>query len=324
VHVIDASAPIDPDVVAGMVALDMPPGVVGPPPSLEVLEVMRAQPFPIAYDPKPARGVRREETVVPGLDGAPDVPVRLFRRARHVAGAAGVLWIHGGGYMLGSHDLDATFLDRLVAATGCVAVSVEYRLAPETRYPGAIDDCFAGLEFLHEAAGELGVDPGRLAVGGFSAGGGLAAACALRARDRGIPLVHQHLVYPMLDDRQATPSSTWDLLAIWSRELNAFAWQCYLGELSGTDDVPAYAAPARADDLAGLAPAYIHVGGLDGFLHENLDYAARLATAGVPTELHVFPLCPHAFDVVAPDAPVTRTANALSDAALARVLTTPA
>jgi acetyl esterase/lipase len=158
-------------------------------------------------------------------------------------------------------------------------------------------------------------------VGGFSAGAGLAAACALRARDAGIPLVHQHLVYPMLDDRQATPSSRWDMLAIWSREMNAFAWRCYLGELSGSDRVPAYAAPARAEDLTGLAPAYIHVGSLDGFLHENVEYAARLAAADVPTELHVFPLVPHAFDVVAPDAPVTRTANALSESALARVLT---
>jgi acetyl esterase/lipase len=142
----------------------------------------------------------------------------------------------------------------------------------------------------------------------------------LRARDEGLALVHQHLIYPMLDDRQATPSSHWDLLAVWPRELNAFAWRCYLGDRHGGDDVPAYAAPARAVDLARLAPAYLHVGGLDGFLHEDVDYAARLLAAGVSVELHVLPRVPHGFESVAPAAAVSVAANALSDAALARVL----
>src|SRR5690606_11143888 len=128
------------------------------------------------------------------------------------------------------------------ARTGCVAVSVDYRLAPETPFPGPVDDCYAVLEHVRDAAGELGVDPARLAIGGSSAGAGLAAACALRARDEGLALVHQHLIYPMLDDRQRTPSSRWDLLVVWSREMNAFAWRCYLGDRYGTDDVPAYAA----------------------------------------------------------------------------------
>jgi acetyl esterase/lipase len=249
------------------------------------------------------------------------VPVRIYRRAERAAhDVPGIVWMHGGGYALGSYDLDQPFLDALVAATGCVAVSVQYRLAPETPFPGPVDDCFAALEHVRDAAGELGVDAARLAVGGASAGAGLAAACALRARDEGLALVHQHLIYPMIDDRQATPSSRWDLLAIWPREMSAFAWQCYLGDLYGTDDVPAYAAPARARDLRRLAPAYVHVGGLDGFLHEDVDYAARLLAAGVSAELHVLPLVPHGFDQVAPDAAVTATANALSHAALARVL----
>ena len=319
----NASAQIDPEVVAAMVADGMPPGMAGPPPTLELLETMRGEPLRIPYDPVPAPGVRRDELGVPGPDGALDVAVRVYRRARRTAEAApGLLWIHGGGYVLGTYDMDAPFLDPLVAKTGCVAVSVEYRLAPETPYPGALDDCFAALTYLHEQAGELGVDASRLAVGGVSAGAGLAAACALRARDEGIPLVHQHLVYPMLDDRQATPSSRWDLLAVWSREMNAFAWRCYLGDLYGTDVVPAFAAPARAGDLTGLAPAYVHVGSLDGFLHENVDYAARLLSAGVPTELHVLPLVPHAFEHVAPEATVSKTANALSEAALVRALAT--
>lgn len=131
-----------------------------------------------------------------------------------------------------------------------------------------------------------------------------------------------HEVVPLVgsDALVQVRSSRWDLLAVWSREMNAFAWQCYLGDLYGTDDVPAYAAPARARDLARLAPAYVHVGGLDGFLHEDVAYAARLLAAGVSAELHVLPLVPHGFDQVAPDAAVTATANALSHAALARVL----
>jgi acetyl esterase/lipase len=308
----DASAPIDPEVVAGMLADGrFALGERGPLPTLDLLATMRETP----------PGVSREERRIPGPAGAPDVPVRIYRRAERTAhDVPGIVWMHGGGYVLGSYDLDQPFLDALVAATGCVAVSVEYRLAPETPFPGPVDDCFAALEHVRDAAGELGVDAARLAVGGASAGAGLAAACALRARDEGLALVHQHLIYPMIDDRQATPSSRWDLLAVWSREMNAFAWQCYLGDLYGTDDVPAYAAPARAQDLARLAPAYVHVGGLDGFLHEDVDYAARLLAAGVSTELHVLPLVPHGFDQVAPEAAVTATANALSDAALARVL----
>jgi acetyl esterase/lipase len=321
---VNASAQIDPEVVAAMVADGTPPGVAGPPPSLELLETMRSQPPRVPFDPTPAAGVQREELTVAGADGALDVRVRIYRpRRSSPEAAAGIVWIHGGGYVLGSYDIDQRFLDSLVAKTGCVAVSVDYRLAPETPYPGPVDDCFAALSFLHEQAGELGVDASRLAVGGFSAGAGLSAACALRARDRGIALVHQHLVYPMLDDRQTTASSRWDMLAVWSRELNAFAWRCYLGDLYGSDAVPADAAPARADDLGRLAPAYIHVGGLDGFLHENVDYAARLLSSGVPTELHVLPQAPHGFEHIAPDAAITKTANALSEAALVRVLGTP-
>jgi acetyl esterase/lipase len=318
----DASAPIDPEVVAGMLADGrFALGEPGPPPTLDLLATMRETPPKVPYDPTPPPGVSREERRIPGPAGAPDVPVRIYRRAERTAhDVPGIVWMHGGGYVLGSYDLDQPFLDGLVAATGCVAVSVDYRLAPETPFPGPVDDCFAALEHVRHAAGELGVDAARLAVGGASAGAGLAAACVLRARDEGLALVHQHLIYPMIDDRQATPSSRWDLLAIWSREMNAFAWQSYLGDLHGTDDVPAYAAPARAQDLARLAPAYVHVGGLDGFLHEDVDYAARLLAAGVSVELHVLPLVPHGFDQVAPDAAVTATANALSAAALGRVL----
>jgi acetyl esterase/lipase len=307
---------MDPEVVAAIVADGrFTLGERGPQPSLELLAEMRATPHRVPYDPIPPAGVSREERRVG------EVPVRIYRPTERAAGAvAAIVWMHGGGLMAGTYDWDQPDLDRIVAATGCIAVSVDYRLAPETPFPGALDDCFVALEWVRDAAAELGVDAGRIAIGGASAGAGLAAACALRARDAGMPLVHQHLIYPMLDDRQITVSSQWDLLAVWPRELNAFAWQCYLGPLYDSDDVPAYAAPARADDLAGVAPAYIHVGGLDGFVDENLDYAARLLAADVAVELHVLPAVPHGFDQVAPEATVTRTATALSDAALARVL----
>jgi acetyl esterase/lipase len=307
---------MDPEVVAGILADGrFAIGERGPEPTLALLGEMRATPPKEPYDPTPPPGVTREERVVS------DVPVRIYRRAeRALEDVAAIVWMHGGGLMMGSYDWDQPFLDRLVADTGCVAVSVDYRLAPETPFPGPVDDCYTVLRFVFEHAAELGVNPRRLAIGGSSAGAGLAAACALRARDEGVALVHQHLLYPMLDDRQITPSSQWDLLVVWPRELNAFAWRQYLGPLYGSADVPAYAAPARATDLRGLAPAYIHVGGLDGFLHEDVDYAARLLAADVAVELHVLPLVPHGFDMVAPDAAVTKRSTALSDAALARVL----
>jgi len=171
---VNASAQIDPEVVAAMVADGTPPGVAGPAPSLELLETMRSQPPRVPFDPTPAAGVQREELTVAGAEGAPNVRVRIYRpRRSSPEAAAGIVWIHGGGYVLGSYDIDQPFLDSLVAKTGCVAVSVDYRLAPETPYPGPVDDCFAALSFLHEQAGELGVDASRLAVGGFSECGGL-------------------------------------------------------------------------------------------------------------------------------------------------------
>jgi len=320
---IDASATIDPEIVEGILEDGrFTLGERGPEPTLELLATMRAQPPRVPYDPIPPAGVVREERRVPGPPGAPEVPIRIYRPERPSSPALpAIVWMHGGGLVAGDWDQDQPILDELVSHAGCIGISVDYRLAPETPFPGPVDDCWAVLRHVHDAADELGVDRARLAVGGGSAGANLAAALALRARDEDIPLVHQHLVYPMLDDRQITESSRWDLLVVWPREMNAFAWRCYLGDRYGTDDVPAYAAPARARDLSGLAPAYIHVGGLDGFLHEDVDYAQRLTAAGVPVELHVFPNAPHGFEMVAPKARVSRTAHALHLAALTRVLT---
>jgi acetyl esterase/lipase len=172
-------------------------------------------------------------------------------------------------------------------------VSVEYRLAPETPYPGPLEDCYAGLRWTFEHAEELGIQPERIGVTGSSAGGGLAAALALLARDRGeLAPAFVLLECPMIDDRQITSSSRRHGLPVWSREANEFGWRAYLGERYG-GDVPAYAAPARATDLTGLPPTMVIVGTADGFLDESIDYALRLNHAGVPTDLHVLAGAPH-------------------------------
>jgi acetyl esterase/lipase len=235
--------------------------------------------------------VERRDHVVPG---DPDVLIRVHRPV----GAEGELpchySMHGGGLVLGSYQTEDARFDAWCPRFSCVGVAVEYRLAPETPFPGPLDDCYRGLQWVYEHHRELGIDADHIGVGGTSAGGGLAAALALLARDRGeIPLRYQLLDCPMLDDRQVTPSSQLDGLHIWNRHSNAFGWRSYLGDLYGTPNVPAYAAAARATDLSGLPPAYVCVGAADGFRDEDIDYAVRLNQAGVLAELRVHPGAPH-------------------------------
>jgi len=185
-------------------------------------------------------------------------------------------------------------------------VSVEYRLAPEHPFPAPVEDCYAVLKWLATHATELGVEQNRIAIGGASAGGGLAAGLALLARDRAeVNVAFQLLIYPMIDDRNvAQANETVPDTLLWSRENNLIGWQSYLGGEPGGEDVPAYAAAFRATDLTGLPPTYIPVGELDLFLHENIAYAQRLLQAGVPTELHVYPGAYHGFDIFAPNSDV--------------------
>jgi acetyl esterase/lipase len=248
-----------------------------------------------AFGPPGAEGVERTDHLAPG---DPPVPVRAHRPA----GAEGPLpclyWIHGGGYVGGSHELEDVMFDHLCPTLGIAGVAVDYRLAPATPYPGPLEDCYAGLVWTFEHADELGIDRSRIGIGGRSAGGGLAASLALLARDRGTPSVaFQLLDCPMLDDRQCTASSRQEGLPIWSHDSNRAGWQAYLGPLYGSDAVPLTAAPGRAGagDLAGLPPAFVSVGGVDGFVDEDIEYALRLNQAGVPTELHVYPGLPHGY-----------------------------
>ncbi len=256
-------------------------------------------------------GVERVDSSATSLDGA-TILVRWYRPA-HADDATtpgpAVVYLHGGGMILASVDLYDRLVAGYVAATGVPMLSVDYRLAPEHPHPSPVEDCFAGLQWLVDHAAELGVDPGRVAVMGDSGGGGLAAGVALMARDRNVALARQVLIYPMLDDRTTTPDPNLAPFAGWSYDDNYTGWHSLLGDRIGTDDVPAYAAPARAVDVSGLPPTYVETGELDIFRDESIEYARRIAATGTSIELHVHPGCPHGFDRLG-DIPVVRRAFA--------------
>lgn len=256
-----------------------------------------------ALMPLPATAATLREQVIPGPSGAPDVRVVIYTPAGQATGRPGLLHTHGGGYILGAPEMSSARLLTLADELGCVVVSVDYRLAPEHPYPAPVEDAYAALTWFHQHAGDLGVDPAKIAIGGESAGGGLAAALGLLARDRGeVPVCFQLLIYPMLDDRTctaATPNPNTGEF-IWTREANHFGWSSLLGQAPGAAQASCYAAPARAETVAGLPPTFIAVGALDLFLEEDIAYAQRLLHAGIATELHVYPGAFHAFDMMAP------------------------
>lgn len=232
-----------------------------------------------------------------------------------------VLHIHGGGYVIASAKMFFAANRQMALDADCVVASVDYRLAPETAHPGPIDDCYAALKWLHDSSKTLHIDPARIAVTGESAGGGLAAALALLARDRGeVHVAHQHLLSPMLDDRTCVrDTNPYAGEFVWTPGSNRFGWSSLLGCAPGSDGVSAYAAAARAKDLGGLPNAFIAVGALDLFAEENMEYARRLMRAGVSTELHVYPGAYHGFEFAA-EAMVAQRARQTSTAALRRAL----
>ncbi len=265
--------------------------------------------------------VATEDHHAPGADGTA-VLVRVYRPAAAPSPAPVLYWVHGGGLVMGSVAQNDDMCASIASHHGIVVTSVEYRLAPEHPYPAPLDDCYAGLRWLAAHAAELDVDVTRIAIGGASAGGGLAAGLALLARDRAeVAVCFQLLVYPMLDDRNATPSSHAIVdPKVWNRDANAAGWNAYLAGRAGADDIDAYAAPARAADLAGLPPTYIDVGDLDLFLDEDIAYAQGLMRAGVPVELHVYPGAFHGSNNFVSRSALSRRWNADERAALARAL----
>jgi acetyl esterase/lipase len=244
---------------------------------------------------------------------AGEMTVSVFTPERHAPrapGAPGIYWIHGGGMVLGTRYGAFEALDT-GAAVDAVVASIEYRLAPEHPAPAPVDDCYAGLLWFADHAAELGVDPHRIIMGGGSAGGGLAAATALRIRDQGGPaLAGLMLCCPMLDDRMVTVAANqFDDDILWSRASNEFGWRALLGDRAGTDDVTIYDAPGRATDLAGLPPTLIDVGSADLFRDEDVAFASTIWASGGDAELHVWPGGYHGFELIAPTCALARDAR---------------
>ncbi|MEX0347375.1 MAG: alpha/beta hydrolase [Rhizobiaceae bacterium] len=242
--------------------------------------------------------VREEEFTISGPPGAPDIRLRVYTPPAAAASGSAFVNFHGGGFFMG--DLESEHLRCLTMTrdAGAVSIGVEYRLAPEHPYPAAAEDCYRALEWTSENAERLNIDPGRIAIGGGSAGGALSAAIALMARDRGGPgIALQMLFYPGLDDRGASASMIGgDDCHIWNSKNCRDMWDHYLGR--DRDDVPAYAAPARATDLSGLPAAYIVTCEHDPLRDEAFEYSARLMASGVPVELHNYAGTVHAFDML--------------------------
>ena len=256
---------------------------------------------------------------------ASDVHVRIYRPAGLSGFVPALFWIHGGGFIAGRVEQDERSSAEFAHELGIVVVAVRYRLAPEHPFPAPLDDCYLALKWVFQDAGALGIDPSRIAIGGASAGGGLAAGLALMAHDRGeVTPVFQLLVYPMLDDRTTTRT---DLdpanVRVWTVSSNRYGWTSYLGQISGGAGVSPYAAPARRASLSGLPPAWVGVGTLDLFHDEGVSYANRLAEAGVACELLVVPGAYHVFDWFSPQANVVKEFRASQVAALRRALSTP-
>jgi acetyl esterase/lipase len=275
----------------------------------------------VAAIPKPTseamQNVRREDRLIPGPDGSPDVRVLVYTPGdRDLELLPVMLHIHGGGLVSGTADMSDPNSRSYAVEMNCVVVSVDYRLAPETPFPGPVEDCYAALLWLVSAAGELGIDANRILIAGESAGAGLVAALCQLARDRGkVRPLFQYLAEPMLDHRSVDSDHPHVGHFGWTRDHNRFGWASMLG---GVDPVPPYCSPATAEDLSGLPPTYIHIGAIDLFLEESLEYARRLTRAGVSVELHVWPGAFHAFGST--DCHISREARRVARTAIRRAL----
>lgn len=266
--------------------------------------------------------VRLERRRIPGPVDGPELEIAIYTPRQTGGPLPCVFHIHGGGYVLGCSESLEPLHRPLAMKLDCILISVDYRLAPETPFPGGIEDCYAALGWVVRNAGELGINSDRIGVMGESAGGGLAAALALLVRDRAeYRLAFQHLVYPMLDDRTCTREEPNPVAGefVWTRHNNHFGWSALLGHEPGVAGVSPYAAPARCENLSNLPGAFISVPTLDLFVDEDIAYARRLVNAGVPVELHVYPGGYHGFDLH-PSARIAHRARQDSLSALKRAL----
>jgi len=273
----------------------------------------------------PAPAPQPVERHIPGAPGAPEVRVWVLDPAPSEKGKPLLLHMHGGGFMMTDPNLMPR-LQEIATDCRCVVVSVDYRLAPETRYPGALEDNYAALKWVHAYAEELGIDRSRIAVGGESAGGGHAASLAIHVRDRkkldhsedDVPICFQLLIYPQLDDRTGSSNPAPPAIGrfMWTASANRLAWSSLLGVPAGSSKVPVAAAPARVASVTGLPPAWIGVGSIDLFVEEDMEYARRLVHAGVATELLVVRGAFHGFDLLVPDAEASKQFSASWKSAL--------
>ncbi|MEV7061659.1 alpha/beta hydrolase [Streptomyces collinus] len=315
--------PFDPELAA---ALELINGMISPGLTLdEIAEVRQGPGIQMLADLDLTMGgtFEVEDRQVPGPQGEPDISLLICRPAAEPAGPRPVIYhVHGGGMVIGTNRVGVDVPLAWAQALDAVVVSVEYRLAPEHPHPAPVEDVYAGLLWTADHAAEIGADPERIVIAGASAGGGLCAALALLTRDRKGPQpIGQVLMCPMLDDRNNTPS-TYQMagLGVWDRTANETGWTALLGSRRGGPDVPAYAAPARAEDLTGLPPAFLDVGSAETFRDEVVAYASRIWQAGGVAELHVWPGGFHGFDGFAPQAAVSQAARGAQMAWLRRLL----
>lgn len=288
----------DPELAAGLAEFEkmMPGGF-----NLDNIPATRQMIAPKAAQAPQIPGVVTSDHYAPGPVDAPAVMVRIHQPESRPATLPALLWMHGGGYVLGSVESEDPMVKNFCLSWNCVIASVEYRLAPEHPFPAPVEDCYTALKWLAASADQFGINRARIAIGGASSGGGLAAGLGLLARDRAeVDVCYQLLIYPMIDDSnvvQAGPGVP--DTPVWSRASNLSAWRAYLGQEPGTPGVSPYAAAARAEDVSGLPPTYIGVGTADLFRDEDIIYAHRLMAAGVPTELHVYADGFHGFNFMA-------------------------
>lgn len=281
-----------------------------PPLNLDYLDAVREG---MADSPKQPieEDIFVEDKVIEGPDGD-SLRIRVYSQKNETKRLPALLWIHGGGYVIGIPEGDDGLCQRFVKEAGCVVISVDYRLAPEHPYPAPLEDCYSALKWIAANSDELNIDSERIGIAGASAGGGLTAALALLARDRkGPKLIFQMPLYPMINDLNDSFSNK-EITGnyIWNHSLNETGWSMYLGELKHSDNIPYHAAPARAsvEDLKGLPYTYTCVGQMDPFRDETLQYVTKLAQAGVDVDFHLYAGGYHAFESLNPHAEIANKA----------------